>query len=72
MNATPGDRLVIKSHHVGDHDKVAEILEVHGDHGGPPYLVRWSDDGHEGLIFPGSDASVERRRTRPTAPRNKA
>jgi hypothetical protein len=21
--------------------------------------VRWSDDGHEGLFFPGSDAIVE-------------
>jgi hypothetical protein len=21
--------------------------------------VRWEDDGHEGLFFPGSDASVE-------------
>jgi hypothetical protein len=21
--------------------------------------VRWDDDGHEGLYFPGSDASVE-------------
>jgi len=72
VKATPGDRLVIKSHHVGEHDKVAEILEVHGEHGLPPYLVRWSDDGHEGLIFPGSDASVERRRTRPTVPRTKA
>jgi hypothetical protein len=38
-------------------------LEVHGEKGEPPYLVRWADDGHEGLIFPGSDASVERGRT---------
>jgi hypothetical protein len=72
MNATPGDRLVIKSHHVGEHDKVAEILEVQGDHGGPPYLVRWSDDGHEGLIFPGSDASVERRRKRRSVPKTES
>jgi len=30
-----------------------EILEVHGEDGGPPYLVRWSDSGHESLVFPG-------------------
>ena len=43
----------------GDHDRDAEILEVRGENGGPPYLVRWDDDGHEGLFFPGSDATVQ-------------
>ncbi|MEX0945931.1 MAG: DUF1918 domain-containing protein [Acidimicrobiia bacterium] len=57
MNAQKGDRLVIRGHHVGDLDRDGEILEV-GEHGGPPYLVRWSDDGHEGLIFPSSDAVI--------------
>ena len=37
----------------------AEILELHGEDGGPPWLVRWGDDGHEGLFFPGSDAMIE-------------
>jgi hypothetical protein len=32
---------------------------VRGSDGRPPYLVRWSDDGHVGLIFPGPDAAVE-------------
>jgi Domain of unknown function (DUF1918) len=59
MRATAGDRLVIKGHHVGEPDRDAEILEVRGDDGGPPYLVRWEDDGHEGLFFPGSDATVQ-------------
>jgi hypothetical protein len=27
--------------------------------GGPPYIVRWDDTGHETLFFPGSDAVVE-------------
>jgi hypothetical protein len=58
MKARVGDRLVIKGHHVGDIERDAEILEVHGDDGGPPYLVRWSDDGHEGLMYPGSDAYI--------------
>jgi hypothetical protein len=59
MKASVGDRLVIKGHHVGDPDRDGEILEVHGEDGGPPYLVRWEEDGHVGLFFPGSDATVE-------------
>ena len=53
MQANVGDRLVIKGHHVGEPDRDAEILEVRGDDGGPPFFVRWADDGHEGLFFPG-------------------
>jgi len=59
MRAAPGDRLVVKGHHVGEPDRDAEILEVRGENGDPPYFVRWSDDGHEGLFFPGTDAEVE-------------
>ncbi len=44
---------------MGEVVRDAEILEVHGDDGAPPYVVRWSDDGHEGLVFPGPDAFVE-------------
>ena len=58
MHAEVGDRLVIKGHHVGDAERDAEILEVRGENGAPPYRVRWAD-GHEGLFFPGTDASVE-------------
>jgi len=59
FQAAVGDRLVIKGHHVGDPDRDAEIIELHGEDGGPPWVVRWSDDGHEGLFFPGSDAVIE-------------
>jgi hypothetical protein len=59
MNASVGDRLVIVGHRVGETPRDAEILEVRGADGGPPYFVRWADTGHEGLIFPGSDASIQ-------------
>jgi hypothetical protein len=59
MRASVGDRIVIKGHHVGEPDRDAEILEVHGTGGEPPYVVRWSDDGHEGLFFPGPDATLQ-------------
>lgn len=59
MRARIGSRIVVKGHHVGDADRDCEVLEVHGEDGAPPYLVRWSDDGREGLYFPGDDAAVE-------------
>jgi hypothetical protein len=59
MRAKKGDRLLIKSHRVGEAERDAEILAVQGDHGEPPYVVRWSEDGHEGLVFPGSDAEIQ-------------
>lgn len=40
--------------------RTAEILEVHGENGAPPYVVRWSD-GHEGLVYPGPDAHIVTR-----------
>ena len=58
MHAHAGERLVVRSRHQGEADRDAEILEVRGADGAPPYLVRWSDDGHVGLLYPGSDAFV--------------
>ncbi len=64
MRAHKGDRLVIRGHHVGAPDRDGEIIEVQGENGAPPYLVRWSDDGHEALVFPGSDAVIEETKAR--------
>ena len=58
MQAQPGDRVVIKSHIMGEHDRDGEIVEVHGADGGPPFVVRWDDSDHEVLFFPGPDATV--------------
>lgn len=58
LTATVGDRLIIRGHRVGEPERDAEIIEVRGPDGSPPYLVRWADDGHESLLFPGSDAFV--------------
>lgn len=59
MRAQVGDRIVIKSHRVGEHERDGEVLEVRGDNGAPPYLVRWSDSGHTVLVFPGPDAVIQ-------------
>lgn len=57
MHANVDDRLIVRSAHAGEPDRQAVVLEVRGQDGGPPYLVRWSD-GHESLFFPSSDTMV--------------
>lgn len=58
MNAAVGDRIIIKGHRVGEPSRDGEVLEVRGPDGGPPFVVRWGDSGHETLFFPGADATV--------------
>ncbi len=58
MQASVGDRLHVHSRTVGTKDRVAEIIEVRGGGGRPPYLVRFPD-GHESLVYPGPDCVVE-------------
>jgi hypothetical protein len=59
MKASVGDRLVIRSTHVDERVREGEIIELRHEDGSPPYVVRWSDDGHEALVFPGPDAYVD-------------
>jgi hypothetical protein len=63
MHAIVGDRLHVHSRVVGAADQTSEIVEIRGLGGAPPYLVR-RDDGHESLVFPGADASVEHQQNR--------
>ncbi|HEY8458450.1 MAG TPA: DUF1918 domain-containing protein [Actinopolymorphaceae bacterium] len=58
MQAQVGDRLHVFGRQVGNPGKTGEIIEVRGERGSPPYVVRF-DDGHEALVFPGPDAVVE-------------
>lgn len=57
MHAKVGDHLLVEGHKVGEARRDGEVLEVRGEDGGPPYVVRWSD-GHEGLVYPGPDAHI--------------
>lgn len=58
MYASVGDRIIVHGVHVDEANRDGEILEVRGSDGTPPYVVRWSDNGHEGLFFPGADALI--------------
>jgi hypothetical protein len=60
MHAEVGDELVVRGRHVGDVGRQGMIIEIHGEAGAPPYLVRWKD-GHESLFTPSSDTHVEHR-----------
>jgi hypothetical protein len=55
MHAQPGDWLVVQGRDIAHHARRAEILSVQSPDGRPPYLVRWTDDGHEALVVPGPD-----------------
>ena len=61
MKAQVGDHIVVHSHSTGRPDRDGEVLEVHGADGEPPFLVKWAEDGHVGLVFPGPDAVVEHK-----------
>jgi hypothetical protein len=57
--ARKGDRLVVRSCPGRGAARDGEILEVPHADGGPPYRVRWSDNGHVSLVFPGPGALVD-------------
>jgi len=58
MRAVTGDELIVKGLHVGDGDRQGVIIEIRGEEGAPPYLVRWRD-GHESMFFPTTGTAVE-------------
>jgi len=58
MRAAVGDTLTVKGTHQGEPDRRGEIIEVHGEDGQPPYVVRWLDE-HESLFFPAAGTVVE-------------
>ncbi|GGW34688.1 DUF1918 domain-containing protein [Streptomyces xantholiticus] len=57
MQANVGDTLLVHGRTVGQHDKIAEVVEVLGHEGNPPFRVRF-EDGHEALMSPGPDTVV--------------
>ncbi|MFD7536092.1 DUF1918 domain-containing protein [Streptomyces sp. NPDC059819] len=59
MRASVGDKVV----NVKDNTVVGEIIEVRGEAGEPPYLVR-AEDGHVALVASGRDIQVRRAEAR--------
>lgn len=59
MKAEVGDRLVVLSRHLAEPVRTGEIVEVHGENGEPPYVVRWEGETGTAVVVPGPDAHVE-------------
>ncbi|KOX34136.1 hypothetical protein ADK67_03955 [Saccharothrix sp. NRRL B-16348] len=57
MQASVGDKLLVHGKVVGQHERTAEVLEVLGKDGKPPYRVRF-EDGHETVMLPSPDTVV--------------
>ena len=57
VRAKVGDVVAIHAHHLGEPERLGEILEVLGRPDHIHFRVRWDDD-HESIFYPGSDASV--------------
>ncbi|ASO22693.1 hypothetical protein FHR81_005241 [Actinoalloteichus hoggarensis] len=64
MHAAVGDQIHLHGRVVGQPDRFAEIREVRGSNGEPPYLVVYPD-GTEALVYPGPDCEIEQRGSTP-------
>jgi hypothetical protein len=62
MKAKVGDRLVINGTNLGDRRRVVVVTAVGHPDGSPPYVVRWLEDDHESVVFPGPTSHVETRK----------
>jgi hypothetical protein len=67
MHASKGDQLRLHGRVVGQHDRLADVVDVLGTEGEPPYRVRF-EDGHEAIVSPGPDSVVQHRKSPPASP----
>ena len=72
MDAQVGDQFVVNSRIAGKPPRVGEIIECI-DQGGltPHFRVRWAD-GHESVVYPGSDAKVAPAAAAPGGPERRS
>jgi Domain of unknown function (DUF1918) len=66
MKAKVGDQLVIDGTNLGESRRVGVVTGVAHPDGSPPYTVRWLNDDHESVVFPGPTARVEAAKSRRT------
>ena len=58
MHAEVGNWLVVHGRTLDDRVREGQILEVPHPDGSPPYVVRWTDDDRQSLVFPGTDTEL--------------
>ncbi len=59
--ARAGDWIEVHGHVQGQPPRHALVIEVLGTTGNEHYRVRWADDEHESIFFPGPDATVRKQ-----------
>ena len=59
MRARTGDWVVVHGRRVDDPVRRGRVLQVSEPDGGPPWVVRWTDDDRTSVVFPGSDTTLE-------------
>lgn len=57
MHAAVGDTIAVPGRSVGESGRLGEVVDIRGEGGAPPYVVRW-EDGHESVCLPGPEARV--------------
>lgn len=67
MQAHVGDWLVVESRLLDEPRRQGEVVGLVHPDGTPPYQVRWVEDDHESLVFPGPDARIEPHPVPPAA-----
>lgn len=70
MRAAPGSHITIKSHHLGEPGRTGEVLAARGPDESEPFVVRWAENGHTSLLFPGDDCIVDGRLAEPSDDRS--
>lgn len=68
MKAEVGDHLIVESPVTGKPRREGEIVGLHHENGEPPYDVRWTDNDHVSVVFPGPDAHIQHHTDRPDVP----
>lgn len=68
MTARVGDWLI----RAGDPGRSGQIIGLQHADGSPPYVVRWHNDGHVALVFPGPYDRIVRDAPHPGLPASKA
>jgi hypothetical protein len=58
VKATVGDWLVIEGRTLDAGRRQGQVVGLVHDDGSPPYRVRWVEDDHESLVFPGPEARI--------------
>jgi hypothetical protein len=64
--ARVGEWIEVHGHVQGQPPRHALVLEVLGSAGNEHYRVKWVDDDHESIFFPGPDAVIQHKAESPS------